>query len=252
MMAHMEPDTAGFASRWTGVPFVVPFTKLFLWLGFQAEQVCFLWSILGILSGLLFATGNYWLGILGVILFQISHILDGVDGAIARYNNLPTVRGAYLDLVGHATVNPLVIYGIAIGVFINPPSYIPLPNYSYLILGTVAAVYFTLVNVARLKVFEALIDKKLISRLQKQRETFKPGKQRNIRGTIKGFFRIDPFSAFFFAVIFNLRAEFIIIYAILLPVLFFSRWRKEYLAIKKGIDEAKEGQMHISLSTTKH
>lgn len=252
--AYQNPNLVGFAVRWTAVPFVVPFTKPFIWLRFNAEQVCFTWIVLGVLSGILLGFGDYWLGILALVLFHISAILDGVDGVVARYWKRPTNRGAYLDAVGHAIIKPGILLGMGVGAFFNPPSYIPIQPYVYLISGAFAAASIILINIARLKVFEMLIDKNLIAKIAEQKEVFKPTgvNNKSLKQTLISIFRIDPLSAFYFAVIFKFTAPLILLYGVLLPIWYIVRCKNEFESIRRGIDEAKEGEMNISLSSSKH
>lgn len=251
---YQNPSLAGFAVRWTAVPFVVPFTKPFIWLKFNAEQVCFLWIVLGVISGILLGFGDYWLGILSLVLFHIAAILDGVDGAVARYWKRPTNRGAYLDAVGHAIIKPGILLGMGVGAFFNPPSYIPIQPYIYIIAGSLAAIGIILINIARLKVFEMLIDKDLVAKIMKQKEVFKPTgtNNRSLKQTVLSLFRLDPFSIFYFAVIFKFTAVLVLFYGALLPVWYILRCKNEFETIRRGIDEAKEGEMNISLSSSKH
>lgn len=250
--AIQNPSLASLPIRITAVPFVVPFTKPFIWMRFNAEQVCFTWIVLGVISGILFGFANYWLSIISLVIFHISAILDGVDGAVARYWKRPTVRGAYLDAVGHAIIKPAILMGLGVNAFMNPPDYIPIPSYIYLIAGGAAAVSMILVNLSRLKVFETLIDKNLIAKIAPKKEVFKTTNYSSLKGLAGSFFRIDPFSAFYFAVIFDVIGILILFYAVALPTIYISRCVREFNSIRKGIDEAKEGEMTISLGTSKH
>jgi len=232
-----DPKKCDWRAKYFGVPFVLPFTKPLLRIGFQAEGVCFLWIILGIFAGVLYGFGNYFLGILALLLYHISWILDGVDGAIARYRKRPTIRGVYLDLIGHTIVKSVILLGMGIGSYINPPSYIPISSSLYLLAGGIAAVFMINNNVARLKVYETLLDSRRIKELVSKREIFKPGVRRDFKNSILNFLRMNPLSLFYIATLFNIIPLFILFYAILLPIMFFMRVYKEYFSIKKEIDE---------------
>lgn len=62
-------------------------------------QISLLSFLLAILACILFLFSNYWWRILGVIILQISFALDCSDGEIARYKNMTSAFGAWLDSV---------------------------------------------------------------------------------------------------------------------------------------------------------
>jgi len=51
------------------------------------------------------------------LLLQIGYILDCVDGEIARYKKQQSVRGVYLDLIGHQFVIPMFLFFVGVGVY---------------------------------------------------------------------------------------------------------------------------------------
>lgn len=76
-------------------------------------QVNFAASVAGVLMGLSFAIGTLWGRFLGLGLFFVYVILDAVDGQLARARDDITLKGAYLDKMGHYIVYPVA--GMAIG-----------------------------------------------------------------------------------------------------------------------------------------
>ncbi|MCE4612524.1 MAG: CDP-alcohol phosphatidyltransferase family protein [Desulfurococcales archaeon] len=63
-------------------------------IGLTPNQVSFISFILAIVSGALLAMGRL---VIGGILVQLSSIIDGVDGEIARLRGLSSKRGGFLD-----------------------------------------------------------------------------------------------------------------------------------------------------------
>lgn len=69
----------------------------------------------GLLSGVCAATGGYWWLLLGAILYQISNILDGIDGELARVKLLESRLGEWCDTVSDDLTNVAFTVGTAIG-----------------------------------------------------------------------------------------------------------------------------------------
>lgn len=73
-------------------------TRLLLPTNIQANQVTVVMFIVGVLGAISIFFGWIWLGL---FLVYFSIILDAVDGEIARYRKVFSLRGVYLDLVNH-------------------------------------------------------------------------------------------------------------------------------------------------------
>ena len=69
----------------------------------------------GLLSGVCAAAGGYWWLLLGAILYQISNILDGIDGELARVKLLESRLGEWCDTVSDDITNLVFTVGMAIG-----------------------------------------------------------------------------------------------------------------------------------------
>ena len=84
-------------------------------------------------------------------------ILDNVDGEIARATNKTSLKGEYLDLIGHRVIHPLFFLFLSIGIYINNP------NYYILILGSIAAIGFTISEISTNVYKQILYDKRISS-----------------------------------------------------------------------------------------
>lgn len=109
-------------------------TKLFLYTPITANQVTLLFIVIGVISVFLFTAGDYWKNSLGAILLIFYHILDEVDGEIARYRRTVSDRGVFLDLIGHSIINTSVFAGIGIGLYRN------YQNVNTLFIGFIAVI----------------------------------------------------------------------------------------------------------------
>lgn len=74
-------------------------------------------TILGVLAGFLFTLGSRQWSIVAAVLFQISAIIDCVDGDVARAVFKESPLGKWLDIVGDQVVHASVFIGIAVGLW---------------------------------------------------------------------------------------------------------------------------------------
>ncbi len=87
-------------------------TKFFLYTPLKPMQVMFLWFILQIVSCIIIAHGGYWYIVGGVLLYQLSAILDNVDGQMARFYGEQSVLAMYVDQIYHWINYPLLFLAL--------------------------------------------------------------------------------------------------------------------------------------------
>jgi phosphatidylglycerophosphate synthase len=103
-------------------------TKFFLGIkGITPSQVTVLGMIIGVMSALFFATGDYYFGVFGALLMFLWYVLDNVDGEIARYQKSYSIQGHNLDALNGNLISLMILFGISFGTFIK--------NQSLLLLG---------------------------------------------------------------------------------------------------------------------
>ncbi len=76
-------------------------TWLLIHTGVTANQVTLMTVSLSLASALMLATPPAWLALCGACTMLAYHLLDKVDGDIARYRQTSSIVGVYLDEVGH-------------------------------------------------------------------------------------------------------------------------------------------------------
>jgi phosphatidylglycerophosphate synthase len=78
---------------------------------------------LGFLGAFFFSRGDYLYFILGGVLTQLSSIVDGADGMLARAKNICSEYGAHLDLFFDRIIDFSLYIGIAVGAstYFNKP-----------------------------------------------------------------------------------------------------------------------------------
>ena len=84
---------------------VVRFTNL------SADAVTTLAITSGVSGALLLLPGTPVTNLLAVLLLQLAYLLDVADGEVARIRGTASVRGTYLDLIGHVLQNR-ALYGV--------------------------------------------------------------------------------------------------------------------------------------------
>jgi hypothetical protein len=82
-----------------------------------ANQVTAIGIAFGLLGVILVAMPSPSIGIAGCILLWIHILLDKVDGEVARYRKTVSLRGIFLDEIGHLVVQPLLFVALAVHVY---------------------------------------------------------------------------------------------------------------------------------------
>ncbi|MBL7147246.1 MAG: CDP-alcohol phosphatidyltransferase family protein [Nanoarchaeota archaeon] len=81
------------------------------------NQVTFISLISALFSAFFFALASHLYVILGTFFFLTSHILDGVDGSLARLKGMGNKYGSFLDHIVGIFIRPIIFFFIAWGVF---------------------------------------------------------------------------------------------------------------------------------------
>jgi len=122
--------------HWVFTRLSVYLTKILLMLPITANQVTILSTILGIIGVLFMTSKNDFYYIFGFLFICLYWILDFSDGVIARYKNCTSVRGKYLDSLGHLLVHPLMFLAIGVHLFNKSGDIL------YLVIGLAVALVF--------------------------------------------------------------------------------------------------------------
>jgi phosphatidylglycerophosphate synthase len=92
-------------------------SKILVHTSVSPNQVSVVASVIGLISAWLFAQGNHRAALWGAILFQVSAIVDCVDGDLARVMFKETRLGRWLDIVGDQVVHISIFACIGIGLY---------------------------------------------------------------------------------------------------------------------------------------
>ena len=112
-MANRSND--GFFSVFVLRKFSKLITKLAVKIHITPNQVTTLSLGIGLYSAYLFARGSFWSILMGALVFQLSIIIDCVDGELARYTRRFSELGRWLDAVTDRVKEYMALLGLAYG-----------------------------------------------------------------------------------------------------------------------------------------
>ena len=97
-------------------------TWLLLHTRMSANTVTIIGILVGVAGALMLACNRFWVLVGGLVLLQLSFVIDFSDGEVARYRaqaeHTPTnAGGAYLDWIGHYYVPAIAIAAVAWGAY---------------------------------------------------------------------------------------------------------------------------------------
>jgi phosphatidylglycerophosphate synthase len=105
------------------------------------NQLTYFSSFIGLLAAFFMSRGTYEFLVLGGVLAQLSSIIDGADGMLARAKNMCSRFGAYLDLL----LDRVIDFSFFVGLSIGTATYFE--NHDFLYLGLLGSgLYMLLIN----------------------------------------------------------------------------------------------------------
>ena len=119
LWASMTSSADGFIDRIFNRPLGRILSKVLVHTPVSPNMVSIASIIIGVISALFLAEGSFRFAIIGAILFQLSAVIDCVDGDIARILFKESPLGKWIDLVGDQIVHISVFAGIAFGLLRN-------------------------------------------------------------------------------------------------------------------------------------
>ena len=131
----------GIISRYLNRPISIRISNLFAKTPITPNQVTMLSFFIALISAFLFGLGYRAALIFGGISAQISSIIDGCDGEVARIKGMSSPFGAYLDSVLDRWADGLIIFGMAFGYSILHSSISIWPIALLALLGSISVSY---------------------------------------------------------------------------------------------------------------
>lgn len=112
LLANLKKPTDGPISRYLNRPISTRLSRYLLKTNITPNLISWISFILSITATLFFFLGNYLTLVIGGILVQISSIIDGCDGEIARLKFKETDFGGWFDAVLDRYADAFVILGL--------------------------------------------------------------------------------------------------------------------------------------------
>lgn len=109
-------STDGLISRHFNRPISLFISRFLIKTPLSANQVTGITTLVGILSGLLTAMGNYTSVAIGAFLFQLASIMDGCDGEVSKLKMTDSKFGQWLDTISDNFTYLFYIVGVIFGV----------------------------------------------------------------------------------------------------------------------------------------
>ncbi|MCK4521237.1 MAG: CDP-alcohol phosphatidyltransferase family protein [Nanoarchaeota archaeon] len=211
-------------------------TKLLLLTPITANQVTFIMLLTGLVAAFLFVFDIQSYAIIGSLLLILQHTLDAVDGEIARYKKISSLRGKYLDIITHYTTEPALFIGIMFGILRSNPTI------TIIIAGISCAIFISLINLTY------LIKKYIVIEQVAKQGKWKTVKKERNKNILSKIYRplapIFRWPEYHFVVllasIFYRLDWLLYFYGCTLPIIFLIRSFVEFYAIPKDIKKIKK------------
>jgi phosphatidylglycerophosphate synthase len=187
------------------------------------NQITTFWLLLQLFASGLMLFGEYYLNVLGIILFTVAMLLDYVDGQIARIKKISSAKGIYLEQLGIHFGSPIffLCFGVGTGIAYN--------NVIYFGIGASTAILALYTKMIAVNPYDyPLRLREEILNLKKSTTTRTKNKTLAIIGLL--FRRSQPINFLFLGILLNIPRITIFTYATLY---FLEIIRKLYLQIIK-------------------
>jgi hypothetical protein len=141
LRAVAQGGKVGADQRWSYVLFrrsSIYLTWLFLHTGLSPNQITVLSLLTALLGFFVLALGSGPTFVIGLVLLLLYHLLDRVDGEVARVRSRFSLLGIYMDNSGHHLTSAFVF--IAAGIAIASESDLVLGGPAILVVGAIGGV----------------------------------------------------------------------------------------------------------------
>jgi phosphatidylglycerophosphate synthase len=117
LWASLTSSSDGLVDKVFNRPCGRPLSRLLIYTPITPNAVSILSVLIGVLAAAFFALGDHASAIFAALLFQLSAIIDCVDGDLARVVFKESPLGKWIDLVGDQVVHVSIFAGIALGIY---------------------------------------------------------------------------------------------------------------------------------------
>jgi len=117
LWASLSSANDGLVDRCFNRPVGRVISKVLVHTDVSPNSVSIAAILIGLLSAWCFSAGAYWAALAGALLFQVSAIIDCVDGDLARIAFKESALGKWLDIGGDQVVHMAIFAGLGIGLW---------------------------------------------------------------------------------------------------------------------------------------
>jgi phosphatidylglycerophosphate synthase len=117
LFQSVPSKTDGVIDRWVNRPLGRPLARWLVRTPVTPNQVTVVSIAIGLAAAACFASGSPPAAIAGALLFQLTAIVDCIDGAMARAGLRESSLGEWLDMVGDQVVHVALFGGIGVGLW---------------------------------------------------------------------------------------------------------------------------------------
>lgn len=114
------------------------FTYIFIKLNISPNTITLLTFLISIFGFIFLSIGTYTSIFIGMIFFNLVHVIDCSDGEVARLQNKKSIEGVYLDEISH------YVYACSLGLGLGYGLLKLYSNEMYIFLGFILALIFVL------------------------------------------------------------------------------------------------------------
>ena len=104
-------------SNWFYRPISLRITRYIIRYPITPTQITMVSLLFALISAVLFVFGNYWLSLWGVFFMHVAFLIDHNDGEVARFKNMKSLFGGWLDQVSDRIKEFTLFSGITLGLY---------------------------------------------------------------------------------------------------------------------------------------
>jgi phosphatidylglycerophosphate synthase len=112
LLERLKKSSDGPVSRYCNRPLSAKITRHLIKTNITPNQISFFSFLLSTVAALCFFVGSYSYLALGAVLAQLSSIIDGCDGEVARLKDLKTDFGGWFDAVLDRYADAFLLFGL--------------------------------------------------------------------------------------------------------------------------------------------
>ena len=114
LFSNVQKSASGWISKNINTKISIPISRLLIHTPLTANMISVLIGIVGTLCGFFYVIGH---PILGAVFLELSTILDGCDGEVARIKLMESTRGQWVDTISDQLTFLSFVVGVPIGFY---------------------------------------------------------------------------------------------------------------------------------------